>query len=219
MSSYLALVYFPHQISHLPDSVQLPLVATQVVDSRLWSSSLPDSSSSGSEAQLELHSPQSVTNKNKRKRAVTTSEPSNKKGSDLTTSRPTQRLFHHWEGSFSTPPQQTPHALFQEEFGKPSNSNKEGLIGNAARKRCYHCNSANTPEWRTGPLGRGTLCNACGLRYQSKLRKNRKEPAPGGRIPISLLLNPSPMKARSDEPMIWQTKFTPTSSFRIQDLS
>ncbi|KAL6078797.1 white collar 2 type of transcription factor, variant 2 [Balamuthia mandrillaris] len=25
---------------------------------------------------------------------------------------------------------------------------------------CSHCNATDTPEWRSGPLGRGTLCNA-----------------------------------------------------------
>jgi hypothetical protein len=30
-------------------------------------------------------------------------------------------------------------------------------------KRCHSCNIAKTPEWRRGPDGAGTLCNACGL--------------------------------------------------------
>ncbi|KAI8996783.1 hypothetical protein BDB01DRAFT_768478 [Pilobolus umbonatus] len=28
---------------------------------------------------------------------------------------------------------------------------------------CHSCNSCETPEWRKGPLGPRTLCNACGL--------------------------------------------------------
>lgn len=35
---------------------------------------------------------------------------------------------------------------------------------------CKHCNLTNTPEWRKGPEGSRTLCNACGLFY-SKLVK------------------------------------------------
>ncbi|XP_006664221.2 GATA transcription factor 2-like [Oryza brachyantha] len=34
-------------------------------------------------------------------------------------------------------------------------------------KRCTHCMSYKTPQWRTGPLGPKTLCNACGVRYKS----------------------------------------------------
>ncbi|KAF9941113.1 hypothetical protein BGZ65_005006 [Modicella reniformis] len=34
--------------------------------------------------------------------------------------------------------------------------------------RCQSCHTLDTPEWRRGPDGAGTLCNACGLR---KIRK------------------------------------------------
>ncbi|XP_044492448.1 GATA transcription factor 4-like [Mangifera indica] len=34
-------------------------------------------------------------------------------------------------------------------------------------RRCTHCQSEKTPQWRTGPLGPKTLCNACGVRYKS----------------------------------------------------
>ena len=33
--------------------------------------------------------------------------------------------------------------------------------------RCHSCNRAETPEWRRGPDGARTLCNACGLRKHS----------------------------------------------------
>ncbi|CAI9781607.1 unnamed protein product [Fraxinus pennsylvanica] len=31
-------------------------------------------------------------------------------------------------------------------------------------RRCTHCSSEKTPQWRTGPMGPKTLCNACGVR-------------------------------------------------------
>ncbi|XP_054780561.1 GATA transcription factor 2 [Prosopis cineraria] len=34
-------------------------------------------------------------------------------------------------------------------------------------RRCTHCASEKTPQWRSGPLGPKTLCNACGVRYKS----------------------------------------------------
>ncbi|PIA28510.1 hypothetical protein AQUCO_06900048v1 [Aquilegia coerulea] len=35
------------------------------------------------------------------------------------------------------------------------------------RRRCAHCGTEETPQWRMGPMGPKTLCNACGVRYKS----------------------------------------------------
>ncbi|KAI8069385.1 hypothetical protein BC940DRAFT_297598 [Gongronella butleri] len=37
--------------------------------------------------------------------------------------------------------------------------------------RCHSCNISETPEWRRGPDGARTLCNACGLHYAKLVRK------------------------------------------------
>ncbi|KAJ3680102.1 hypothetical protein LUZ60_016380 [Juncus effusus] len=34
-------------------------------------------------------------------------------------------------------------------------------------RRCSHCGVNKTPQWRAGPEGAKTLCNACGVRYKS----------------------------------------------------
>ncbi|XP_024522778.1 nitrogen regulatory protein GLN3-like [Selaginella moellendorffii] len=34
-------------------------------------------------------------------------------------------------------------------------------------RRCTHCLSQKTPQWRAGPEGPKTLCNACGVRFKS----------------------------------------------------
>eukprot|EP01133_Synstelium_polycarpum_P015601 gene15601-18535_t len=39
---------------------------------------------------------------------------------------------------------------------KPVNSNRS----------CLNCKTTETPEWRRGPQGAKTLCNACGIRYR-----------------------------------------------------
>ncbi|CAH2044443.1 unnamed protein product [Thlaspi arvense] len=39
--------------------------------------------------------------------------------------------------------------------------------GGAEDRRCLHCATDKTPQWRTGPMGPKTLCNACGVRYKS----------------------------------------------------
>ncbi|KAG6409592.1 hypothetical protein SASPL_127632 [Salvia splendens] len=59
-----------------------------------------------------------------------------------------------------------------------SSSSGSGVAGKkpeAARKKeapgpgrkCLHCATDKTPQWRTGPMGPKTLCNACGVRYKS----------------------------------------------------
>ncbi|TFK76368.1 hypothetical protein BDN72DRAFT_755972 [Pluteus cervinus] len=37
---------------------------------------------------------------------------------------------------------------------------------------CITCGRTDSPEWRRGPLGPKTLCNACGLRWAKQTRKN-----------------------------------------------
>ncbi|KAL4303309.1 hypothetical protein GQ457_10G011280 [Hibiscus cannabinus] len=34
-------------------------------------------------------------------------------------------------------------------------------------RKCTHCEVTKTPQWREGPNGPKTLCNACGVRYRS----------------------------------------------------
>ncbi|OIW07684.1 hypothetical protein TanjilG_07726 [Lupinus angustifolius] len=34
-------------------------------------------------------------------------------------------------------------------------------------RKCLHCGAEKTPQWRAGPLGPKTLCNACGVRFKS----------------------------------------------------
>ncbi|GFY92675.1 GATA transcription factor 9 [Actinidia rufa] len=61
---------------------------------------------------------------------------------------------------------------------RESTSSSSGLTGDIsspspsensqdAIRRCTHCASEKTPQWRTGPLGPKTLCNACGVRFKS----------------------------------------------------
>ncbi|KAK9750816.1 hypothetical protein RND81_02G224000 [Saponaria officinalis] len=34
-------------------------------------------------------------------------------------------------------------------------------------RKCKHCEITKTPQWRAGPMGPKSLCNACGVRYKS----------------------------------------------------
>ncbi|KAL4302518.1 hypothetical protein GQ457_10G017830 [Hibiscus cannabinus] len=48
-----------------------------------------------------------------------------------------------------------------------SSKKKSGDEGSSDRRKCLHCATEKTPQWRTGPMGPKTLCNACGVRYKS----------------------------------------------------
>lgn len=48
---------------------------------------------------------------------------------------------------------------------KPSPRKRDN--GDGEGRKCLHCATDKTPQWRTGPLGPKTLCNACGVRYKS----------------------------------------------------
>jgi len=37
--------------------------------------------------------------------------------------------------------------------------------GKRQRRGCLHCGTIKTPQWRMGPEGKKTLCNACGVRH------------------------------------------------------
>ena len=49
----------------------------------------------------------------------------------------------------------------------------------AVEKRCVHCGTSRTPQWREGPAGPKTLCNACGVR---RYREKNLSDKPGGSI-------------------------------------
>lgn len=49
---------------------------------------------------------------------------------------------------------------------EPNAASDHDVPGQAVRK-CLHCEITKTPQWRAGPLGPKTLCNACGVRYKS----------------------------------------------------
>ncbi|XP_057548050.1 GATA transcription factor 5-like [Amaranthus tricolor] len=60
-------------------------------------------------------------------------------------------------------------------FGKPApkKQKKKPAVPSAVgenppvQRRCTHCQVTKTPQWRAGPNGPKTLCNACGVRFKS----------------------------------------------------
>jgi hypothetical protein len=64
--------------------------------------------------------------------------------------------------------------------------------------RCHSCNRAETPEWRRGPDGARTLCNACGLHYAKLTRKQTMKQSQGSN---GSSLRPKSMEDVSPRPL------------------
>ncbi|XP_071702617.1 GATA transcription factor 6-like [Rutidosis leptorrhynchoides] len=94
---------------------------------------------------------------------LTDSSTSSSSSSSCTTSNP-WRFLHD-----ST---QTAESIFGKnpvKRQKKVRKNPSPAVGEPAvqPRRCSHCLVQKTPQWRAGPLGAKTLCNACGVRYKS----------------------------------------------------
>ncbi|KAK9464741.1 hypothetical protein V1512DRAFT_267580 [Lipomyces arxii] len=48
---------------------------------------------------------------------------------------------------------------------------KKSKLGDDKEYVCKECGTLDSPEWRKGPEGPKTLCNACGLRWSKSLKK------------------------------------------------
>ncbi|KYR03113.1 putative GATA-binding transcription factor [Tieghemostelium lacteum] len=61
---------------------------------------------------------------------------------------------------------------------KPQRRRRRTIYSSRRNLKCHLCEVTETPEWRRGPDGDHTLCNACGLHYakaQKKLQKKKKK--------------------------------------------
>ncbi|KAF8798122.1 hypothetical protein BYT27DRAFT_7265230 [Phlegmacium glaucopus] len=58
-----------------------------------------------------------------------------------------------------------------EEINEGSKKKKLKKAQGAEQYVCITCGRTDSPEWRKGPLGPKTLCNACGLRWAKQMRK------------------------------------------------
>ncbi|SAM00226.1 hypothetical protein [Absidia glauca] len=70
---------------------------------------------------------------------------------------------------------QLPHPhqhMYQSPLPHP-HSHSSPTSSHQPLKRCVRCGTNNSPEWRRGPTGHKTLCNACGLRYSRLMSKQQ----------------------------------------------
>ncbi|KZT69778.1 hypothetical protein DAEQUDRAFT_709504 [Daedalea quercina L-15889] len=73
-----------------------------------------------------------------------------------------------------------------------NDADDDGTDANGSRKKvkrafngpeqhvCQTCGRTDSPEWRKGPGGPKTLCNACGLRWAKKVRTDKTSEGGGG---------------------------------------
>ncbi|XP_039121051.1 GATA transcription factor 6-like [Dioscorea cayenensis subsp. rotundata] len=62
---------------------------------------------------------------------------------------------------------EAPQSPKPKKRGRKPKSIVAATAGATGERRCSHCGVQKTPQWRAGPLGAKTLCNACGVRYKS----------------------------------------------------
>lgn len=63
-------------------------------------------------------------------------------------------------------------STWHQDVGPDVNGSES--IGPTIVKSCELCGATQTPMWRRGPSGKGSLCNACGVRWASRRRGNRR---------------------------------------------
>ncbi|KAK1035941.1 white collar 2 type of transcription factor, partial [Friedmanniomyces endolithicus] len=73
----------------------------------------------------------------------------------------------------------TSPALVRGDAGIAILLDRDGEVAKKEKKKlkvadeyvCANCGALDSPEWRRGPKGPKTLCNACGLRWAKKEKK------------------------------------------------
>lgn len=71
------------------------------------------------------------------------------------------------------------HSVAGIAGGEETSSRKRGKRKAAGLEQrvCHTCGRTDSPEWRKGPLGPKTLCNACGLRFSKKVKTKASDPS------------------------------------------
>lgn len=77
------------------------------------------------------------------------------------------RLLHLPTPSESDSTNQKPLSPTSKTTLSKKRESKQNDSESYSGRKCLHCGSEKTPQWRTGPMGPKTLCNACGVRFKS----------------------------------------------------
>jgi len=77
--------------------------------------------------------------------------------------------FSYFELKYESEPQLV---VDQDSFPPPVKRKRRKPV--VTNRTCKICGDTETPEWRKGPQGSHTLCNACGLNYAKKVKTERQ---------------------------------------------
>jgi len=83
---------------------------------------------------------------------------------------------------------------------------------------CHFCGRKETPEWRKGPSGPATLCNACGLQWAKKIRAQRSSSSSSSSSSsptITPSTTPKPTKSTSKVASSSKTNESATSDVQV----
>lgn len=97
---------------------------------------------------------------------------------------------HHQPRSFTDPPNVLTYGSYALAGQQAQHPPEDNYGDDAARRKkirkmhaaeqyvCVTCGRTDSPEWRKGPQGPKTLCNACGLRWAKQVRTKQDEEQP-----------------------------------------
>lgn len=146
---YVLLQSLGYAIAQHVSLIELPPVSTSAVQPLTApTSTLRASSPPSSPAHVAVD----VRTSSKRKPEPLTS-------SSTSTSSPTTKKKRKEEAALAT------------SSPSPNTSDDEPI------KRCRDCGRTKTNQWRSGPEGMSTLCNACGMRYTRRMKRQVGVPA------------------------------------------
>jgi len=92
--------------------------------------------------------------------------------SDSSSEEPEEEIIEDFKEMEETHDDEDFIALGQSPKGKRKGEKRPKSVKSSSRKRkCEFCGTVETPMWRRGPTGKGTLCNACGVKWSLKFRK------------------------------------------------
>jgi len=108
------------------------------------------------------------------------------------------------DSDYSDAEPDTFHGIPETELSENGKSRKKVMANPKPRtntcvpkkknKSCEFCGTTDTPMWRRGPQGKGTLCNACGVKWSLKFRKN------SGKEKVATSSSKTPKKTKRETP-------------------
>eukprot|EP01088_Endostelium_zonatum_P018417 TRINITY_DN5906_c0_g1_i1.p1 TRINITY_DN5906_c0_g1~~TRINITY_DN5906_c0_g1_i1.p1 ORF type:complete len:168 (-),score=16.37 TRINITY_DN5906_c0_g1_i1:69-572(-) len=78
---------------------------------------------------------------------------------------------------------------------------------------CTHCGKTSSPEWRKGPLGRNTLCNACGLYYAKNIKRQEQCKDKQSLLQLDYILQPQDREVTTNDVLCLLHSGQSSSSF------